>query len=105
MRIVIEVDGEKVTAIGPDAAPASTDAAAAMAGDPVPGPASPELLERARKLGALSAGAAQFGRGAALAAPPTVVSEPRAPGRVHRRAAAKSSKTTQGSRRKRARRR
>ena len=35
----------------------------------LPDAAPPELLARAKKLGAKSAGAAQFGRGAALAAP------------------------------------
>ena len=60
MRIVIEVEGEKVTAIGSDAV--------ANAGDALPGPAPAALLARAKQLGAMSAGAAQFGIGAALAA-------------------------------------
>jgi hypothetical protein len=77
MRIVIEVDGEKITAIGPDTAPAaSTEAAAAAYGDPLPGPAPRELLQRAKKLGARSAGAAQFARGAALASSTPVSLEP-----------------------------
>ena len=66
MRIVIEVDGQTVTAIGPDAAPAALAGPVPMVGDAPPGPAPEKLLERAKKLGALSAGAAQFGRGAAL---------------------------------------
>jgi hypothetical protein len=78
MRIVIEVDGEKVTAIGPDTAPGTVDASAPNVGDPLPGPPPAALLERAKKLGAMSAGAAQFGRGAALAATTRVAeSEPR----------------------------
>ena len=72
MRIVIEVDGEKVTAIGPDAAPAAADPST-MQGDALPGPLPPELLERATKLGAMSAGPAQFGRGAALASATSAV--------------------------------
>jgi hypothetical protein len=60
MRIVIEVDGEKVTAVG-------TGGVGSGAVEP-PGPAPAALLARAKKLGALSAGASTFGRGAALAA-------------------------------------
>ena len=64
MKIVIEVTGDQVTSVnyGDSAA-----APLANVGDTVPGPLPPELLERARKLGAMNAGAAQFGRGAALA--------------------------------------
>ena len=101
MRIVIEVDGEKITAIGPDTAPvASTDAAAAAYGDPLPGPASPELLERAKKLGALSAGAARFGRGAALASSAPGDAEPMRSSEPPTRKAVKHARST----RKRARR-
>jgi hypothetical protein len=57
MRIVIEVDGEKVTAGGGDVGSVAP-----------PGPAPAALLARAKKLGALSAGASSFGRGAAMAA-------------------------------------
>jgi hypothetical protein len=63
MRIVIEVDGEKVTAIGsdsPSGTPANVDAP--------PGSPPAALLERAKKLGAMNAGPATFGVGAALAA-------------------------------------
>jgi hypothetical protein len=60
MRIVIEVDGEKVTALG------SGDIGSAAVAPPGPAPAA--LLARAKKLGALSAGASTFGRGAALVA-------------------------------------
>lgn len=77
MRIVIEVDGQTVTAIGPDAAPVSLGGPAPMVGDQPPGPAPAALLERARKLGAKSAGAAQFGRGAALASTSASIAEPR----------------------------
>ena len=59
MRIVIEVDGEKVTVGGGDVGSAAVEP---------PGPAPAALLARAKKLGALSAGASSFGRGAALAA-------------------------------------
>jgi hypothetical protein len=79
MRIVIEVDGEKVTVNGPDAAP----------GGPVPnpveappGPPPAALLARAKKLGAMSAGAAQFGRGAALASSTRMEEEPKSPART-----------------------
>lgn len=69
MRIVIEIDDEKVVALrtegGPTQGPApSGDEATALVASLPP----LELLERARQLGALSAGGAQFGRGAALAA-------------------------------------
>jgi hypothetical protein len=96
MRIVIEVEGEKVTAVGPDTAPAaSTEAAAAAYGDPLPGPAPRELLQRAKKLGALSAGAARFGRGAALAASAPAGVELSASGKPpKRRAAARVRKQT-----------
>lgn len=78
MRIVIEVDGQRITAVGPDAAPADLDAVATV-GDAPLGPAPKALLERAKKLGAMSAGAAQFGRGAALAPAALTVDEPRGP--------------------------
>ncbi len=68
MRIVIEIDGQKITAIGPDAASGALDAPVPTVGDAPPGPPPAALLERAKKLGAMSAGAAQFGIGAALAA-------------------------------------
>jgi hypothetical protein len=67
MRIVIEIDGQKITAIGPEAAPGALAAPVPAVGDAPPGPPPPGLLERAKKLGAMSAGAAQFGTGAALA--------------------------------------
>jgi hypothetical protein len=63
MRIVIEVDGEKVTATG-----GTGDVGSAAVGPPGAAPAA--LLARAKKLGALSAGASSFGRGAALAEMP-----------------------------------
>jgi hypothetical protein len=59
MKIVIEVDGEKVTVGG-------SDVGSGVVAPPGPAPAA--LLARAKKLGALSAGASTFGRGAALAA-------------------------------------
>ncbi len=93
MRIVIEVDGEKVTAIGPDTAPAAPGDAAASYGDPLPGPAPRELLERAKRLGAQSAGAAQFGRGAAVATATPIVAEP-AMVRPPRKAASTKRKRT-----------
>jgi hypothetical protein len=63
MRIVIDVEGDSVTAMNEGAGQAPSPV-----GDPPPGRAPAELLARARKLGAKSAGAAQFGRGTALAA-------------------------------------
>jgi hypothetical protein len=60
MRIVIEVDGEKVKVAGGGEIESGAVAP--------PGPAPAALLARAKKLGALSAGASTFGRGAALAA-------------------------------------
>jgi hypothetical protein len=69
MRIVIEVNGEEVTLTGPErVATGSSPAGPADVGERPPGPAPEALLERARKLGALSAGPAQIGVGAALAA-------------------------------------
>jgi hypothetical protein len=92
MRIVIEVDGQRITAVGPDAAPAALDAVA-MVGDAPPGPAPKALLDRAKKLGAISAGAAQFGRGAALAPATLTVEQPRASrARASRKAASKNAK-------------
>lgn len=69
MRIVIEIEGDRVTALGSDGAARETlaDVAADFA-DGLPGEPPASLLERAKKLGAMSAGAAQFGTGAALAA-------------------------------------
>ena len=60
MRILIEIDGQKITAIGPEAAPGALEAPVPAVGDAPPGPPPPALLERAKKLGARSAGAAQF---------------------------------------------
>jgi hypothetical protein len=58
MKIVIEVDGDKISAISGEH----------LAEDDVlPAEPSPELLARAKKLGAMNAGAANFMRGAALA--------------------------------------
>ena len=73
MRIVIEVNGEKVTAISSDAVPSSP----ANVGDALPGPPPAALLERAKKLGAMSAGPAQFGIGTALASMAPVSETPK----------------------------
>ena len=69
MRIVIEIEGNQVTVSSPDgvvrsaAGPTMPDLGdAAPSRMPPPG-----LLERAKKLGAVSAGGAQFGTGAAMA--------------------------------------
>src|SRR5262245_45680887 len=67
MRILIEIDSQKITAIGPEAAPGALEAPVPAVGDAPPGPPPAALLERAKKLGAMNAGAAQFGTGAALA--------------------------------------
>lgn len=75
MRIVIEVNGDKVTAIRSDEAAPN---ASANVGDVPPGPPPAALLERAKKLGAMSAGAAQFGVGAALASTAQVSETPKA---------------------------
>ena len=71
MRIIIDVDGESVTAMNEGAGQAPSPV-----GDPPPGRAPAELLARARKLGAKSAGAAQFGRGTALASASAVTPKP-----------------------------
>ena len=63
MRIVIEIDGEKVTAVTTE-----SPAGAPVEAHAPPGPAPAALLERAKKLGAMSAGPASHGIGAALAA-------------------------------------
>jgi hypothetical protein len=91
MRIVIDVEGEKVTVNGPDTG-GSVGEPAAPYGDPLPGAAPPELLARAKKLGAKSAGAAQFGRGAALAAPAVLDAEVMPARRARKRAAATARK-------------
>ena len=65
MRIVIEIDGEKVTSVGTEAS--LTEGPLPTGGDSLPGPAPADLLKRAKALGAMSAGAAQFGIGTALA--------------------------------------
>jgi hypothetical protein len=63
VKIVIEIDGEKVTAVSPVL---QAPAPAVPSAEPAPGAAPAAVLERARKLGALSAGAARLGTGAAL---------------------------------------
>jgi hypothetical protein len=68
MRIVIEVEGEQVTSVVSEGVVRGSPAMPPNAGDSPPGPAPKELLARAKELGALSAGPALFGVGAALAA-------------------------------------
>lgn len=82
MRIVIEVDGDKISAIGGEH----------LAEDDMP-PAEPppELLARAKKLGAMNAGAASFMRGAVLAS--TTPSVPIPPPRKSARKPAKKTPT------------
>ena len=82
MKIVIEVDGEKVTAGG------AGDVGSA--GVMPPGPPPAELLARAKKLGAFSAGGCSFGQGAALAGTPA--GEPGKPARTAKKAARKPAK-------------
>jgi hypothetical protein len=74
MRIVIEVQGDKVTSVS------TNEMATSLPPDIQNAPlASPplELLERAKKLGAFSAGSARFGRGAALASASPVNETPK----------------------------
>ena len=97
MRIVIDVEGEKVTVNGPDTG-GSVGEPAAPYGDPLPGSAPPELLARAKKLGATSAGAAQFGRGAALAS--SVLDAEVVPARRARKRAAATARKRKSSRKK-----
>ncbi len=66
MRIVIEIDGNKVTAVGTERA--AQEAAGLPGFDATDAAPPPALLERAKKLGAMNAGGARFGIGAALAA-------------------------------------
>ena len=75
MRIVIEIDGTQVASIVTDPVGRTVPTAMAMVGDVPPGPAPRELLERAKKLGAISAGPAQFGIGTALHASAASVEE------------------------------
>jgi hypothetical protein len=89
MRIVIEVDGEKVTVMGPDAGPGALAGPVPNPVEAPPGPPPAALLERAKKLGAMSAGAAQFGRGAALASSTRMEEEPKSPARTRARKAEK----------------
>jgi len=63
IRIVIEVEGQKITAIDAETVPGSPQA---TIGNMPPGPPPEDLLKRAKKLGAKNAGAAQFGTGATL---------------------------------------
>jgi hypothetical protein len=74
MRIVIEIDGTQIASIVTEPIGRSAPAAMAMVGDVPPGPR--ELLERAKKLGAISAGPAQLGIGAALHASAASVEAP-----------------------------
>jgi hypothetical protein len=76
MRIVIEIDGTQIASIVTEPIGRSAPAAMAMVGDVPPGPAPRELLERAKKLGAISAGPAQLGIGAALHASAASVEAP-----------------------------
>jgi hypothetical protein len=64
MKIVIEVVGDQIRRLDTEAQGRSPS----MPTMPPPGPAPAALLERARKLGAVSAGAARWGTGVALAA-------------------------------------
>jgi len=69
MRIVIEIDGSKVSVTGAEvAAPGVPAGLEGELAEAVPTEPPPGLLERARKLGAMSAGAARIGTGTALAA-------------------------------------
>jgi hypothetical protein len=71
MKIVIEVVGDQIHRVDSEVEgrrPPSLGRPVSMPTMPPPGPAPAALLERARKLGAVSAGAARWGTGAALAA-------------------------------------
>ena len=93
MRIVIEIEGNKVTVLGPDgltkeiAADVPPEFTEGLLAEP---PAS--LLERARKLGAMSAGAARFGTGAALAAVVATGESPKLKSASRKRGEAKRSR-------------
>jgi hypothetical protein len=84
MKIVIEVHGEKVTAVSADHSGATP-----VNADIPPGPAPAELLARAKKLGAKSAGPAAFGIGVALAAAEQAGGTLEAPRRPRAKARAK----------------
>jgi hypothetical protein len=70
MRIVIEIEGNQITVSSPDGVVRTAIGASMpdMGEASMPGMPPAGLLERAKKLGAVSAGGAQFGSGAALAA-------------------------------------
>jgi hypothetical protein len=98
MRIVIEIDGDKVTAVrGLDVPGVSPSGATAEFTEAMPSAPPPALLERAKKLGAMSAGAAQFGVGAALAATAPAGETPR----LERPARSRKTTIAKGRRRKR----
>jgi hypothetical protein len=71
MKIVIEVIGDQIRRIDTDTdshKPPGVGHAGPAPMMPPPGPAPAAVLERARRLGAVSAGAARWGTGVALAA-------------------------------------
>lgn len=71
MKIVIEVVGDQIRRIDADTdshKPPGVGHAGSLPMMPPPGPAPAAVLERARRLGAVSAGAARWGTGVALAA-------------------------------------
>src|SRR5262245_17331922 len=99
MRIVIDVEGEKLTVGTPETSDRLGETAAPY-GDPLPGNLPPELLARAKKLGAKSAGPAQFGRGAALATSAVVDAELVPPNRAARKRTRPSGRKRKSARTK-----
>jgi hypothetical protein len=79
MRIVIDIDGQNIAAV------TTGDVRPLPEAHEPPGPPPAGLLERAKKLGAMSAGAAQFGTGAALASAHTVTPRSKQPARKRRK--------------------
>ena len=68
MRIVIEIDGEKVTGVREDRASDLAGSPVTDAREPALAIPPPDLLARAKALGASSAGPAPFGIGAVVPA-------------------------------------
>ena len=95
MRIVIEVDGDKLTTVRPEGA-VPVDLAADFP-EPVSSAPPASLLERAKQLGALSAGPAHYGTGAALAAAAPAGEAPKLGGPPKRNAARKTRGRTRRS--------
>jgi hypothetical protein len=94
MRIVIEIEGNKVTVLSADGVVRELPADVVPEfTEGLPGEPPAALLERAKKLGAMNAGAApRFGTGAELAAVAPTSDSPKLKSASRKRGAAKKSR-------------